>query len=289
MPLRIVTDSTADLPPEIVAELGLTVVPLSVLFWDEVLLDGVDITADRFFRRLQREERLPTTSQPSPGAFHETYSKLKADGATDILSVHISSKLSGTLASARQGAEGVEGVRIEFVDSGYPSLALGMGVIAAGQLARAGMAIDGVKARVEEQYARTHMFFVLDTLEFLRRGGRIGRASEVVGTLLQLKPILGMKDGEVFPIGRVRTRRRALEDVLERVAALRPIEQVAAVHSTTPEDLDYVAERLRGLAKEAPLVTGGIGPVIGVHAGPGLIGVGVVTARQNGSPPAEAP
>lgn len=289
MPLRIVTDSTADLPPEIVAELGIAVVPLSVLFGDEVLLDGVEITAERFFRRLQREERLPTTSQPSPGAFRDAYERLRADGASDILSIHISSKLSGTLASAKQGAEGIEGVRIEFVDSGFPSLALGMGVIAAAHLARGGMPIGEVKARIEDQYARTHMFFVLDTLEFLRRGGRIGRARAVVGSLLQLKPILGMKDSEVFPIGRVRTRRRAIEDVLERVAGLRPIEQVAAVHSTTPEDLEYVAERLRGLAKDAPLVTGGIGPVIGVHAGPGLIGIGIVTAKQNGSPPAEAP
>ena len=285
MTLRIVTDSTADLPDAVTAEYGITVVPLTVLFGDEELRDGIDINSEQFFTRLQRERQLPTTSQPSNGAFRETYERLIAEGATDILSIHVSEKLSGTLASARQGADGLDGARIVHVDSKLVSAALGLGVVAAAAAARGGDGIDDVAASVEDRFGRTHIFFLLETLEYLRRGGRIGRAGELIGSLLKVKPVLTIEDGEVIPLSRIRTRRKGIEEILDRTAELRPIEQLAAIHATTPNDLDYVVSRLRGIAPDAPITTGTLGPVVGVHGGPGTIATATVTARPNGSSP----
>jgi DegV family protein with EDD domain len=277
--LRIVTDSTADLDPQLAARHRITVVPLSVHFGDEVLRDGVDIDPERFFVRLASSEVLPTTSQPSAGAFRDVYRQLVAEGATEILSIHIPAKLSGTLDSARQGAAEVEGARIAFIDSGFTTLALGLGVIAAAEAAEEGADLERAQAVAEGFFARVHCFFLVDTLEYLRRGGRIGRAAEFVGSLLRLKPLLSLQGGEVVPIGRVRTKARALDELLERAAALQPIERMMAVHATTPDELDALAARLRALAPEAPITTGRIGPVIGVHGGPGLLAFAIVTAQ----------
>jgi DegV family protein with EDD domain len=277
--LRIVTDSTADLPQEFVDRLQITVVPLIVLFGDEELRDGVDITSERFFKRLVRETKLPTTSQPSVGDFRAVYEALRDAGATEILSIHLSAKLSRTIESARQAAEGIEGVRIAHVDSGLASLALGLGVITAAEAAAEGQSLDDVRALAESQFARTTIFFMVDTLEYLRRGGRIGRAQELIGSLLQFKPLLTIRNGEVVPIGRARTKQRALEELIRRAGELRPIEEAMAVHATTPEDLDYVVARLHGMAPDAPITVGRITPVVGVHGGPGLVGFAVVSAN----------
>ena len=285
MTLRIVTDSTADLPDAVASEYGITVIPLTVIFGDEELLDGIDITSEQFFTRLQREDQLPTTSQPSSGAFRETYERLIAEGATDILSIHVSEKLSGTLDAARQGADGLDGARIVHIDSKLVSLAIGINVVAAAAAARDGGSLDEVAASVEDRLRRTRMFFLLETLEYLRRGGRIGRAGELIGSLLKVKPVLTVEDGEVIPLARIRTRRKGIEDVLNRTAALRPIEQLAAAHTTTPDDLDYVVSRLRGIAPDAPITTGTLGPVVGVHTGPGTIATAVISSRPNGSSP----
>ena len=277
MSIRIVTDSTADLPPEVASKHQIAVVPLTVLFGDEELRDGVDITAERFFRRMQREAELPTTSQPSPGAFREVYERLAAEGATEIISIHVSSKLSGTLEASYQGAVGLD-VRIVHVDSQLTSLALGLGVIAAAEAVRDGATVEEARALVDDQFRRTHTFFVLESIENLRRGGRIGRAQGFVGSLLKVKPVLTFEGGEVVPVARARTRPRAIEEALRRAAAYRPIVQAMAVHATTPDDLEYVASRLRGLAPDAPILTGMLGPTVGVHGGPGLLGLAVVSS-----------
>ena len=277
MSIRIVTDSTADLPPEVASKHQIAVVPLTVLFGDEELRDGVDITAERFFRRMQREAELPTTSQPSPGAFREVYERLAAEGATEIISIHVSSKLSGTLEASYQGAAGLD-VRIVHVDSQLTSLALGLGVIAAAEAVRDGATVEEARALVDDQFRRTHTFFVLESIENLRRGGRIGRAQGFVGSLLKVKPVLTFEGGEVVPVARARTRPRAIEEALRRAAAYRPIVQAMAVHATTPDDLEYVASRLRGLAPDAPILTGMLGPTVGVHGGPGLLSLAVVSS-----------
>ena len=290
MAIRIVTDSTADLPAEVAESLGITVVPLYVHFGDEQLRDGVDISSEEFFERLQRESRTPTTSQPPAGAFRDVYRNLAADGS-EIVSIHVSSKLSGTFASAQQGAAGLEGTEVRVVDSGTASMALGMAAIAAVEAAGRGASIDGVVAAAEDLLGRSHMLVIFDTLKYLRRGGRIGRGMELIGTLARLKPIATVRDGEVAAAGRVRTKNKAIEEVLRRFAELRPLERAGIVHATTPDECDYVAERLRGLAPEIPITQSRIGPVLGVHAGPGVLGATVVTAAPatgEGSPPTGA-
>ena len=277
MSIRIVTDSTADLPPEVASGYQIEVVPLTVLFGDEELRDGVDITAERFFSRMQREAELPTTSQPSAGAFREVYERLAGEGATEIMSIHVSGKLSGTLEAAYQGAAGLD-VRVVHIDSQLASLALGLGVIAAAEAVRDGATVEQARALVEDQFRRTHTFFVLDTVENLRRGGRIGRAQGFIGSLLKVKPILAFEGGEVVPVARARTRPRAIEEALRRAAAHRPIVQTMAVHATTPDDLEYLVSRLRGIAPDAPVMTSMIGPTVGVHGGAGLLGFAVVSS-----------
>jgi len=284
--VRIVTDSTADLPADLVERYGIAVVPLSILFGDEQLRDGIDITSEQFFKRLARETTLPTTSQPSPALFRAAYERLRDEGATEILSIHVSSKLSGTLQSALQGADGVSDVRFRHVDSGTVSLALGMAVLAAAAVIDEGGGLEAARAAAEDRLTRTHLFFVLDTLEYLRRGGRLSRGSEILGTLLKVKPMLAIENGELIAIGRVRTRPKAIEELLQRVSALRPITHCAAVHATTPDDLKYVVDRLDGIAPDASVLTARITPVLGVHAGPGVLGITVVTA---GSPPVPTP
>jgi DegV family protein with EDD domain len=282
--LRIVTDSTADLPPEFVERLHISVVPLTVLFGDEELQDGVDITSEKFFKRLVREPKLPTTSQPSVGAFQAVYKALIDEGATEILSIHLSGKLSRTIESARQAAEGVTGARIAHVDSRTASLALGLGVIEAAEAAAAGKGLDEVKAFVEDHFRRTYTFILVDTLEYLRRGGRIGRAQELIGSLLQFKPLLAITDGEVTPIGRTRTKQKAIEELLRRAGELRPFSQAMVVHGTTPEVLDYVVQRLHGMEPNMPITVGRVTPVVGVHGGPGVMAFAVVQASDADSP-----
>ena len=281
MNVRIVTDSTADIPPELAAQHDITVVPCTILFGEEELLDGVDITSERFFRRLVRERELPTTSQPSPGAFREVYERLAGEGATEIVSIHLSAKLSGTVESARQAARDVEGVSVTCIDSRQTSLGLGLGVLEACAAAERGERASRIRELVEDHFARTHTFILFDTLEYLRRGGRIGRGMEVVGSLLRVKPLAKIEDGEVTAFGRVRTRPKAIEALLERAAELRPFTAAAAMHATTPEDLDYIVDRLHGLEPEASILSGRITPVVGVHTGPGLLGFVVVQAPAN--------
>lgn len=278
MTLRIVTDSTCDLPREAIQALGITVVPLSIFFGDEELMDGVDIQADQFFRRLGRDPHMPTTAQPAPALFARAYQRLVDEGATEILSIHLSAKLSGTMESARIGAEGIEGARIERLDSGSVSLGLGIGVMEAAKAARAGRGLDEVRAFAADIYRRTHIYVTLDTLEYLRRGGRMSRGQELLGTLLKVKPVLSVQDGEVVPVGRVRTRQRAIEDILSRCSDLRPLEHLSIIHSTTTEEANYMRDRLAALDANASITVGRITPVVGVHGGPGVLGVAVVTA-----------
>jgi DegV family protein with EDD domain len=270
----------------VVDEYDITVVPLSVLFGDDEYLDGVTITAEQFFTRLDREPTVPTTSQPPPQRVREAYEALAAAGADEILSIHVSGALSGTLDAARQGAAGLDGVRVRHVDSQFASLALGMGVVSAARAAKDGGGLDEVRELVEDQFRRTELYFVVDTLEYLRRGGRIGRGAEMFGSLLKIKPLLAMRQGELVPVARVRTKGRAIEELLRRLSDMRPIQYAGVVHSVSPRELDYVADRLHGLAPDVPILAGSLGPVLGVHGGPGLIGACAVRAPSESDSPA---
>jgi DegV family protein with EDD domain len=288
VPLRIVTDSTADLPPALASELAISVVPVNVQFGEDSFRDGVDISSAEFFRRLEQADQLPTTSQPSAGAFRATYEDLIAAGATEILSIHVSEKLSGTAESARQGARGLGGARIEVVDSATVSAGLCLAVIQAARCAASDHTLDVTLEAVRAQLSRTRLLFMVDTLEYLRRGGRIGRARELMGSLLRIKPILEVRDGEVAPLARARTRRRGIDELVGLAADLRPIEQVMVFDATTPEDRQHLADRLGAYAAGVPIIVGTLGPAIGVHAGPGTLGLAVVTGQEL-PPPASGP
>ncbi len=288
-PVKVVTDSTADLPAEVVRDLDITVVPLQVIFGETCLRDGVDIDSEEFFRRLPEESELPRTSQPSLGEFQQAYEKL-AEQTDQILSVHLSSRFSGTVQTARQAAQALAGrCRIEVIDSGTVSMALGFAVIAAARAAREGADLERCAAAARDVLGRQHLAVALDTLEYLRRGGRIGRAQAFLGGLLRLKPILTVRDGEAYPLTRVRTHRKALEEVLRVCLAAGTVEEAAVMHANSPEDARFLADELARRCPGVAVYIGRIGPVIGVHGGPGLIGLAVVVAERAATEEREEP
>ncbi|MGB2694688.1 MAG: DegV family protein [Dehalococcoidia bacterium] len=278
--VRIVTDSTADLPPEIAKQLEISVVPLQVIFGEETFRDGVDLKSEEFFQQLQSSKEHPRTSQPSLGDFQQFYERLAAE--TDrILSIHLSSRLSGTVETARQAALPFIGrCEIDVLDSRSASMAMGLAVMAAARAARAGSDLATCAAVTRSVLQREEIAVALDTLEYLRRGGRIGRAQAFLGGILRLKPILSIRDGEVHPISRVRTRRKALDEVLRICTEGRPVEEAAIMHATTPDDARRLADEVAHRWPGARIHIGRFGPVLGAHGGPGLIGVAVVLAND---------
>jgi DegV family protein with EDD domain len=276
--VAIVTDSTADLVPELVVQHAVTVVPLTVNLDGRSYLDGVDITAAEFYQKLERSSVHPTTSQPSPGQFKEAYERLLADHE-EIVSIHISPKLSGTMASAQQAAQMLGNERVHVVDSQFASMPMAALTLVAARCASlggsAGEVIDAV-TRVREA---TRCFFAVSTLEYLRRGGRIGAAGALLGSVLQIKPILAIEDGQVVPLERVRTHERALHRLVELVQAVDRKGGLCLVigHAAAEPAAQALAERLDAIAET--LVIQPLGPVVGAHAGPGTVGVAVYPAE----------
>ena len=212
--VAIVTDSTADLPPPLVKARAITVVPLTLHFEGRSLLDGVDIRPSEFYRKLPNVTTHPTTSQPAPGKFAEAYGRLLTDH-DEVVSIHISEKLSGTYASALQGAEMTDAKRVRVIDSQLASMSLGLLTLAATEMTAQGADAESVAQRITAMREQVQTYFSVATLEFLRRGGRIGRASALLGSVLQVKPVLCIRDGLVTPLERVRTFDRALNRVVE--------------------------------------------------------------------------
>ena len=280
MSIAIVTDSTADLPGDLVEKHGITVVPLNVRFGMEEFKDGVEIDTDEFYRRLQAETELPTTSQPSPGDFAEVYRTLAADH-DGIVSVHLSSKLSQTTNSATQGAREVAGdsVRIEVIDSRQATIPLGLIVIEAAKSAASGATIDEVVEAVKDAMGRATFYGMVDTLEYLVKGGRIGRAKGFIGGLLKVTPIITFEDGESSPVASPRTRRRAIEKIKALTEEAAPFDQLAMYYSTEPDELEKLARDLAHLAPEGGVITSRIGAVVGTYAGPGSLGVGFIRKK----------
>ena len=275
--VAIVTDSTADLPSELARSRSITIVPLTLNFEGKSLLDGVDITPADFYRRLPAATTHPTTSQPSAGRFAETYSALLKDHES-IVSVHISEKLSGTYTSARQGADLTDPKRVHVIDSELASMSLGLLTLAASQLAVQGEDAKSIEDRVLAMRDQVQTYFSVATLEFLRRGGRIGRASALLGSVLQVKPVLCIRDGLVTPLERVRTFDRALNRVIDLVRAVDRGKGVCAIvgHADAEDAAERVARELEPIAET--LMIQPLGPVVGAHAGPGVVGVGCYPA-----------
>jgi len=271
--VAIVTDSTSDLPAEIRDEYGITVVPLNVHFGQETYRDGVDLTGDAFMARMATTEHLPTTSQPSVGVFEETFRDL-AKTHDAIVCVLISARLSGTLQSATLAAEGVAGiVPVEIVDSLNVSYALGLQAMRAAALAAGGMAASEIAATLRTETGRYQLVFFVETLDHLRRGGRIGKAAQLLGSLLKLKPLLRIEEGQIVPFERTRTRSRATNALVSFAGELGSVEQAGIIHITTQADADALATDIGRVTGLHPIPTIRFGPVIAAHVGPGVLGV----------------
>jgi len=271
MAVKIVTDSSADLPAELAGELGITVVPLYVRFGNDVYRDRIDINEDEFYQRLQHDPVHPSTTQPSPQDFADVYQKLvpEADG---IVSIHISAKLSGTCNSALQAKEMTgDGCPIEVIDSQTLTMSLGMISIAAAKAANAGGSLSEVVDVVNKIIPITHLLGLLDTLKYLALGGRIGKAKALLGSVLNVKPILTLKDGEVAPAGQVRSRSKGIDRLFDFVQNASSVEELAIVYNTTPDEAQALAERTAGIFPREKITIARLGPMLGVHTGPGIL------------------
>ncbi|MEE9261502.1 MAG: DegV family protein [Dehalococcoidia bacterium] len=290
MTIRLVTDSTADLPPELAEKWNIKVVPLYVNFGQEegdatpetgaieTLRDGVDIGPDEFYRRLVKSSVLPTTSQPTVQDFISVYQEL-TQKEDQVISVHISSVLSGTHNSAVQAKNSLgNSARVEVVDTTLASMGVGLAVLAGARAIESGANFDEVLKEIQEALSQLRIFFVVDTLEYLQKGGRIGRAQAFLGSLLSIKPILTMEGGEIQPLERVRTRGKALQRLSKIVEEMAPLSEACVIHNTTPEDVNYLKESLSHLLSQDKIVTARLGACLGVHVGPGLLGVAARSA-----------
>lgn len=272
MTVRIVTDTAADIPPALVASHKIELVPLTVRFGSESYLSNFELGTDDFWKKLESGSDVPATAAPSAGDFQQAYEKLAAEGATEIISIHLSSKLSATFQSASVAA-GECKTPVHVVDSVGVSAAQGLQVLHAARRAEAGASVTEIVGELSDIARRTHVFFVIDTLEYLRLGGRIGGAQALLGTMLKMKPVLGLRDGAVEPVGRVRTRAKALAHVVELVREHQgKIEQCVVVHGVAPDVSEFVG-MLDGIVKVAPDDIWTLGPIVGTHGGPGVIGV----------------
>ena len=274
----VVTDSTADLQPAVQERLGVAVVPL-IINWDgKTYRDKIDLNQAEFYRRLRTSKSLPRTGAPSLAAFETVFrEQLKQHDA--VVSVNLAARLSGTYEVARRAAESIDPGRIAVIDSGSVSVCLGWLAEIAADLARRGLPLAEIVHGLEEVRGRLRILALLETLEFLKRGGRIGRAAALAGTLLSVKPILSVKDGEVAPVERVRTMSGALRRLVELVVAQGPVERVGVIDADAATNAAEVEKQLRERYPDLSVQGGELGPVVGTHGGPGVVGVGILLAR----------
>jgi DegV family protein with EDD domain len=273
--VAVVTDSTATIPAELVRKYQINVAPQVLIWGKDMYEDGVNIQPEEFYNRLAKSTTMPTTSQVTPASFNKVYSRLLESGY-DILSVLISEKLSGTIASANQVKELMPQANIEIVDSRTTAMAMGFAVLEAAKAAAAGAGLAECKAVAERARECTGLFVTVDTLEFLHRGGRIGGGARFLASALNIKPILELRDGRLEGIERVRTRRKALgrlvELAVESIGERRPV-HLASLHANAPEDARYLLDQVNGSLNCAETLFTEVSPVIGTHAGPGTVGL----------------
>lgn len=278
MSVRIVTDSAADLPPEMADERRIRVVPLTVRFGDDAYTSGVDLSTEEFWKKLPTAEESPATAAPSAGDFQQVYEELVSEGADGIVSIHLSSKLSATYQSATVAAQEFSDVPVEVCDTLGVSATTGLLSLRAAELAEEGASAGDVAAQVEDLRKRTYLYGVIDTLEYLRRGGRIGGAQALLGTMLKVKPVVSIVDGIVQPVERVRTRPKALEHLADLVRQQADeIEHIVVLSGDAP-DIDDFLSKIDGVVDVPPENVWPLGPVVGTHSGPGVVGV-VFTTR----------
>ena len=277
MAIRVVTDSSADLPPELADRWGITAVPCHVTMDDVTYRDGVDLSADEFYQTLITLPRAPTTAQPSIADFQATYAPLLEEGH-DVVSIHVSGKLSGTINSAERARESFENAAsIEVVDSQLASLALGLVVLSAARQAADVDSAGELASRVRSGLASTQCILTLDTLEYLQKGGRIGRAQAFLGSALSVKPILKLQDGEVHPVERPRNLERAVRRLADLTREHAPLRELGVIYSTEPERAQDLKGRLADLLPEGEIITSRFGSTLGTYVGPKALGVALTS------------
>ena len=278
----VVTDSTAYIPEQALGGLHIPVIPLWVLWSDEHFRDGVDMDPPAFYRRLRESKAFPTTSQPSVGEFMGFFQQVADENEADaVVGVFVTSKLSGTVANAQAVQARLSELTIRVVDSLSTSMAQGFMVLAAARAAAAGKSLDKVVAAAEEMRDRVHLLFAVDTLEYLHRGGRIGGAKWLMGTALNIKPLLHIVNGTVEPLAQVRTKRKAIArmlDVVEERLGGKQMAEASVIDADSPEEGDAVAEQVKERFSVSTVCRTVVSPVIGVHAGPGTVGVAFYAA-----------
>lgn len=282
MAVRIVTDSTADIPLEQAHALGITVVPLTVFFGEEAYLDGVELDNASFYAKLENSNTLPRTSQPSPTAFQQAYMRLIDEGADAIIAVLISAKLSGTFQSACTARDtlpdDLRKIPIEMIDSESASLVMGMSIMKAAEEAQQGLELAEIKANLLDRLSRTRVFFVLATLEYLKRGGRISGTQALLGNMLSIKPILTFKNGAIVLLERPRTRGKAYARIAQMVGEFKNPEEMVVVASDESVGQQLVQTLQPVHPGDIPIYK--LGAVVGTYAGPGTAGVAFITARS---------
>jgi DegV family protein with EDD domain len=276
--VAVVTDSTAYIPDAALGGLDIPVIPLWLIWDEDRYRDGVDIAPATFYRRLQERDTIPTTSQPSVGEFVDFYRRVAAEKQTDtIVGAYISSKISGTVASAEAAAAQVPELNVAVIDSFSTSMGLGFVALAAARAAAAGASVEDVVAVAGSVRERLTVLFAVDTLEYLHKGGRIGGAKRFLGTMLNIKPLLHLNDGCVEPMCQVRTKRRAIEEMLDTAEEClngKPMAEVAIIDVDNREESDIVAEEVKRRFNVPTVYQTPVSPVIGTHAGPGTVGMG---------------
>lgn len=277
-PVTIITDSASDLPQDLADELGIRIIPLTVHFGAETYRDNIDITKREFYRRLQEGAVHPTTSQATPAEFTALYQEF-VDAGHDVLTVVLGHKISGTVEAARTAAQqwGPECVRV--VDSGQVSMACGWLAVVAARAAREGASLTDVETLVRDRVPRARLYAAFDTLEYMHRGGRIGRGSVLMGSLLKIKPMITLEDGEVAPVAKPRTWSKALRQIVELTGELAPLEELAVMHADAPDRATQLADMLTHLRPRQDILIAEIGPVLGTHTGPGTVVACFVRAR----------
>ena len=282
MSIAVVTDSTSDLPVDIAKKHGISVVPLNVHIEDETYLDGVTISADDMYRRLPDQKVIPTTSAPSVGTFLEVYEKL-AETHDEIISIHISSKLSLTFNAAANAAKEMteKGTRVEVVDTLQASMALGWTTVQVAELIASGGSIEESVALANSSSERASFVGMVDTLKYLVRGGRIGKAQGVVGTLLKIRPILTLIDGEAHPAGRARNRTKGIVRLVDIVAEAAPLDKLAILYTTDRADAEAIAIEVAKYSPDGTPIVAQLGPVVGNYLGPGTLGLGLVRSEPD--------
>lgn len=277
--IKVVCDSTADIPQEVIDRLGITIVPINVLFGNEVYRDRIDITPEQFYKRLVESRVFPTTSAQSPGYFVELFTSMSKQ-TDEILVILFSSKISATYESAIQAKSMVGDIcKIEIVDSLQTIGALGLVVMRAAEAAKGGAKLAELTDQVKDWCSRAHAYMVFDTLEYLLKGGRIGRAQALLGGLLKITPVLTLRDGIVTPVQRTRSRSQGIETLVSLVKSANKIEGLMIEHANTPDDLELLASKIAEFYPKENIIKSVVSPIIGTHVGPHVLSVSFIEGK----------